>query len=138
MLGVLPGIIGVIQATEAVKLIVGIGEPLIGRLLVYDALEMSFRALKLRKNPQCPMCGEHPTITGLIDYDEFCGVKPHQEEMNTNVIPEIGVKELSERIKAGLGSARIIDVREPNEWQIANIRKLRSCQKLPCQSIWMN
>jgi adenylyltransferase/sulfurtransferase len=121
VLGVLPGIIGVVQATEAVKLILGIGEPLIGRLLVYDALEMSFRALKLRKNPHCPVCGEHPTITGLIDYDEFCGIKPHQPAEDEAQTPEITVKELAERIQAGLGSARVIDVREPFEWDIANL-----------------
>ena len=74
MLGILPGIIGLIQATETVKLILGIGEPLVGRLLLFDALGMRFRELKLRKNPDCPVCGEHPTITKLIDYQQFCGV----------------------------------------------------------------
>ena len=72
MLGVLPGIIGVIQATEAIKVMIGIGEPLIGRFLIYDALKMRFRELKLRKDPECPVCGEHPTITEYIDYVEFC------------------------------------------------------------------
>ncbi|HRA00971.1 MAG TPA: molybdopterin-synthase adenylyltransferase MoeB, partial [Thermoflexales bacterium] len=121
VLGVLPGIIGVVQATEAVKLILGIGEPLVGRLLVYDALEMSFRTLKLRKNPQCPVCGEHPTITQLIDYDEFCGVKPHSPAPGEQTTPEITVKELDARMKAGLGSARIIDVRQPFELDIVSL-----------------
>jgi adenylyltransferase/sulfurtransferase len=120
VLGVLPGVIGVIQATEAVKIITGAGEPLIGRLLVYDALEMSFRTLKLRKNPDCLICGEHPKITGLIDYDEFCGVKP-VAETPADVVPEITVTELAARLKAGLGGARLIDVREPNEWDIVRI-----------------
>ena len=74
MLGILPGIIGLIQATEAVKLILGVGEPLVGRLLLYDALAMRFRELKLRRNPECPVCGDHPTITKLIDYQQFCGI----------------------------------------------------------------
>ncbi len=120
VLGVLPGVIGVIQATEAIKLITGAGEPLIGRLLVYDALEMSFRTLKLRKNPDCLICGEHPKITALIDYDEFCGVKP-AADTPANVVPEITVTELAARLKAGLGGARLIDVREPNEWDIVRI-----------------
>src|SRR5881394_2501357 len=76
VLGVLPGIIGVIQATEAIKLLTGIGEPLIGRFLIYDALKMKFRELKLRRDPDCPVCGTHPTVTKLIDYDEFCGLRP--------------------------------------------------------------
>ena len=72
----LPGIIGVIQATEAIKLILGVGEPLIGRFLIYDALKMRFRELKLRKDPDCPVCGTHPTVTKLIDYEQFCGIRP--------------------------------------------------------------
>src|SRR5205814_2336353 len=79
VLGILPGTVGLIQATEAVELILGIGEPLIGRLLLYDALAMKFRELKLRKNPECPVCGEHPTITQLIDYHQFCGVPQPSE-----------------------------------------------------------
>ena len=78
VLGILPGIIGLMQATEAVKLILGIGEPLVGRLLLYDALAMRFRELKLRRNPECPVCGDHPTITKLIDYQQFCGVPQHE------------------------------------------------------------
>ncbi len=80
VLGVLPGVIGVIQATEAIKLITGIGEPLIGRFLIYDALRMRFRELKLRKDPDCPVCGTHPTVTKLIDYEQFCGLRPAATE----------------------------------------------------------
>ena len=80
VLGVLPGIIGVIQATEAIKLILGIGEPLIGRFLIYDALRMKFRELKLRKDPECPVCGTHPTVTKLIDYEQFCGIRPEPQQ----------------------------------------------------------
>ena len=80
VLGVLPGVIGVIQATEAIKLITGIGEPLIGRFLIYDALRMRFRELKLRKDPDCPVCGTHPTVTKLIDYEQFCGIRPAAPE----------------------------------------------------------
>ena len=79
VLGILPGLVGVIQATETIKLILGIGEPLIGRLLLVDALGMSFRTLKLRKNPECPVCGPNPTVTELIDYDQFCGIAPPSE-----------------------------------------------------------
>ena len=74
MLGVLPGIVGSIQAVEAIKLILGKGEPLIGRLLMFDAMEMSFRTLNIRRNPACPLCGDHPTVTELIDYEQFCGM----------------------------------------------------------------
>jgi adenylyltransferase/sulfurtransferase len=74
--GVLPGIIGVIQATETIKLMLGVGEPLVGRFLIYDALKMRFRELKLRKDPECPVCGTNPTVTELIDYEQFCGIRP--------------------------------------------------------------
>src|SRR2546423_8226754 len=87
VLGILPGLIGMIQATEAVKLILGTGEPLVGRLVLYDALAMRFRELKLRRNPECPVCGDHPTITKLIDYQEFCGIPQHEPP------PAPGVKE---------------------------------------------
>ena len=86
MLGILPGLIGVVQATEAVKLILGTGRPLIGRLLLYDALDMSFREMKVRKNPKCPVCGPNPTITELIDYQQFCGV-PAAEPKPADVGP---------------------------------------------------
>jgi adenylyltransferase/sulfurtransferase len=123
VLGVLPGTIGVIQATEAVKLIIGQGEPLIGRLLLYDALDMRFRELKLRKDPNCPICGEHPTIDHLIDYEAFCGMpaREHIEEDKPATADEITVTELARRIKAGLPGAELIDVREPHEWEIVHL-----------------
>jgi adenylyltransferase/sulfurtransferase len=121
VLGVLPGIIGVIQATEAVKLIMGIGEPLIGRFLIYDALRMKFRELKLRKDPDCPVCGTHPTVTELIDYEQFCGVLPAAPEPTTvNTATEISAVELKQRLDRG-DHLTIVDVREPNEYQINRI-----------------
>jgi len=122
VLGILPGLVGVIQATEAIKLILGKGEPLIGRLLLVDALAMRFRELKLRKNPECPVCGQNPTVTQLIDYQQFCGIVPEtSEEKNVkNGIPQITVKELKRRIDAG-EDVQLIDVREPYEYQIAQI-----------------
>ncbi len=125
VLGVLPGIIGMIQATETVKLIMGIGDSLVGRLMLYDALEMKFRELKLRKDPACPICGEHPTVTHLIDYDAFCGVPARGTETHdaSAGVPEITVKELKQRIDSGLEKSKtlLLDVREPNEWDIAHI-----------------
>jgi len=123
VLGVLPGIIGVIQATESVKLIAGIGEPLIGRFLIYDALRMHFRELKLRKDPDCPVCGTHPTVKKLIDYEQFCGLRPAASEaapVNASNALEITAVELKQRLDRG-DKLRIIDVREPNEWQINRI-----------------
>jgi adenylyltransferase/sulfurtransferase len=122
VLGILPGLVGVIQATEVIKLILGKGEPLIGRLLLVDALNMRFRELKLRKNPECPVCGENPTVTELIDYQHFCGIVPEtpQEANVKNGIPQITVKELKRRIDAG-EDVQLIDVREPYEYQIAQI-----------------
>ena len=122
VLGILPGLIGVIQATEAIKLILGIGEPLIGRLLLVDALKLRFRELKLRKNPECPVCGAHPTVTRLIDYEQFCGILPEttEEQAVKNGIPQLSVKELKRRMDAG-EKLFILDVREPFEYQIANI-----------------
>ena len=121
VLGVLPGLIGVIQATEAVKLIMGIGEPLIGRFLIYDALRMRFRELKLRKDPDCPVCGTHPTVTKLIDYEQFCGITPASPEpVTVNHATEITSVELKQRMDRG-DRPRIIDVREPNEYQINRI-----------------
>ena len=121
VLGVLPGLIGMIQATEAVKLIMGIGEPLIGRFLIYDALRMRFRELKLRKDPDCPVCGTHPTVTKLIDYEQFCGITPASPEAVTvNHATEITSVELKQRMDRG-DRPRIIDVREPNEYQINRI-----------------
>jgi adenylyltransferase/sulfurtransferase len=122
VLGILPGLVGMIQATEAIKLILGKGESLAGRLLLVDALNMKFRELKLRKNPECPVCGEHPTVTRLIDYQQFCGIVPEtkQEQAVKNGIPQMTVKELKQRIDAGEG-VFVLDVREPYEYQIANI-----------------
>jgi adenylyltransferase/sulfurtransferase len=122
VLGILPGLVGVIQATEVIKLILGNGSPLIGRLLLVDALNMRFRELKLRKNRECPVCGDHPTVTELIDYQNFCGIVPEtpQEANMKNGIPQITVKELKRRIDAG-EDVQLIDVREPYEYQIAQI-----------------
>jgi sulfur-carrier protein adenylyltransferase/sulfurtransferase len=121
VLGVLPGMIGVIQATEAVKLILGIGEPLIGRFLIYDALRMRFRELKLKKDPDCPVCGTHPTLTELIDYEQFCGITPAAPEpVAVNNATEITSAELKQRLDRG-EKPRIVDVREPNEYQINRI-----------------
>ena len=121
VLGVLPGVIGVIQATEAVKLILGIGEPLIGRFLIYDALKMRFRELKLRKDPECPVCGTNPTVTKLIDYEQFCGIRPEPEP--TAAVGtgwEITSTELKVRLDRG-DNVLVVDVREPNEYQINRI-----------------
>jgi adenylyltransferase/sulfurtransferase len=122
VLGILPGLIGVIQATETIKLILGKGEPLVGRLLLVDALNMRFRELKLRRNPECPVCGDHPTVTKLIDYDQFCGIAPAAKEETAlkNGIPQMSVTELKQRMDAG-DDLLILDVREPFEYQIANI-----------------
>jgi len=122
VLGILPGLVGVIQATEVIKLILGNGQPLVGRLLLVDALNMRFRELKLRKNRECPVCGDHPTVTQLIDYDQFCGIVPEtpQEKNVKNGIPQITVKELKQRLDAGQ-DVQLIDVREPYEYQIAQI-----------------
>jgi molybdopterin/thiamine biosynthesis adenylyltransferase/rhodanese-related sulfurtransferase/molybdopterin converting factor small subunit len=123
VLGVLPGIIGTIQATEAVKLIMGIGEPLIGRFLIYDALRMKFRELKLKKDPDCPVCGTHPTVTALIDYEQFCGVAPATEptmSAQESSETEIDVKELKRKMDAK-EDFYLLDVREPNEFKIGRI-----------------
>ncbi len=123
VLGVLPGVIGTIQATEAIKLIMGIGEPLIGRFLIYDALRMKFRELKLKKDPDCPVCGTHPTVTELIDYEQFCGVAPAATEVAVSMRSnetETDVKELKRKIDAK-EDFFLLDVREPNEFQIGRI-----------------
>jgi adenylyltransferase/sulfurtransferase len=119
VLGILPGLVGVMQATEVIKLILGQGEPLIGRLLLIDALGMKFRELKLRKNPDCPACGTHPTVTKLIDYNEFCGIRGEEKPVETG-IPEMQVEELKRRLDAG-EDLYVLDVREPHEYQICNI-----------------
>jgi sulfur-carrier protein adenylyltransferase/sulfurtransferase len=120
VLGVLPGIIGTIQANEAIKLILGAGEPLINRLLLFDAWKLQFRELKLRKNPECPICGEHPTIHELIDYEAFCGLNIPDDPSNKSDINEITAVEFKQWIDKGL-SLQIIDVREPHEHAIAKI-----------------
>ena len=121
VLGILPGLVGVMQATEVIKLILGVGEPLIGRLLLIDALNMRFRELRLRKNPHCPACGTHPTITKLIDYNEFCGIRGEEKPVEAGV-PEIQVEELKRRLDNGKGKEIfVLDVREPHEYQICNI-----------------
>jgi len=123
VLGVLPGVIGTIQATEAIKLILRAGEPLVGRLLLYDAFNMRFRELKLRRDPACPVCGDRPTIKELIDYEQFCGLKPAAASTAKAELPaelETSVEELKARLDRG-DRLFILDVREPNEFQIARI-----------------
>jgi sulfur-carrier protein adenylyltransferase/sulfurtransferase len=121
VLGILPGLIGCIQATEAVKLILGTGEPLIGRLLLYDALQMSFREFKVRRNPKCPVCGDQPTITKLIDYEQFCGVRGQEAPAATgDAGGETTVEELKRRIDRG-ENVFILDVRNPEEYQICRL-----------------
>ena len=120
VLGVLPGLVGVMQATEAIKLILGAGDPLIGRLLLVDALGMKFRELKLRKDPDCPACGRNRTITELIDYEQFCGIRGEEKPAEANKLPEISVEELKRRRDAG-EDLFILDVREPHEYQICNL-----------------
>jgi adenylyltransferase/sulfurtransferase len=131
----LPGLVGIIQATEVIKLILGIGDPLIGRLLLVDALGMNFRTLKLRKNPECPMCGTHE-IKELIDYDQFCGIPRRDEtaaplevsahaavDQSANIvdgIPQVSVRQLKAELDTGK-KPFILDVREPHEYQIVNI-----------------
>jgi sulfur-carrier protein adenylyltransferase/sulfurtransferase len=119
VLGILPGLVGVIQATEVIKLILGKGDSLIARLLLVDALGMKFRELKLRKNPDCPACGRHRTITKLIDYDEFCGIRGEEKPVAAG-ISEIQVEELKRRLDAK-EDVFVLDVREPHEYQICNI-----------------
>jgi adenylyltransferase/sulfurtransferase len=119
VLGVLPGVVGCIQATEAIKLIIGAGEPLIGRFLIFDALRMKFRELKLRKDPDCPVCSAHPTVTHLIDYEQFCGIHPVVEPVVSNAT-DISAVELKQRLDRG-DRLTILDVREPNEYQINRI-----------------
>lgn len=119
VLGILPGLLGVIQATEVIKLILKTGDPLIGRLLLVDALGMKFRELKLRKNPDCPVCGKNPTIKALIDYNEFCGIRGEEMPVETTNA-DISVEELKRRLDAG-DDLFVLDVREPHEYQICNI-----------------
>lgn len=125
VLGVLPGVIGTLQATETVKVLTGIGEPLIGRLLLYDALAMQFRELRFARDPDCPLCGQHPTITGLIDYQEFCGIPAqsqtfHEQSTAAMALPEITVEQLAELRSSGTPHT-LIDVREPHEYDLCNL-----------------
>jgi adenylyltransferase/sulfurtransferase len=121
VLGILPGTIGTLQATEAIKLVLGLGSTLVGRLLLYDALAMSFEEVKLRKNPNCVVCGPNPTVTELIDYEAFCGVPGHDHEQESAGAGwDIEPKELAARLAQG-NHIRIIDVREPHEWEISHI-----------------
>jgi adenylyltransferase/sulfurtransferase len=134
VLGILPGLLGIIQTTEVIKLILGIGDSLVGRLLLVDTLGMNFRTLKLRKNPECPVCGVNPTVTELIDYDQFCGIeKPkgngplevaHDKAVDdkpvVDGIPQIPVEALKRKLDAK-EDVFVLDVREPHEYQIANL-----------------
>ena len=131
VLGVLPGIIGMLQAIEAIKLIVGVGEPLVGRLLHFDALKTKFRELNLRRDPQCPVCGENPTIFSPIDYEQFCGTRPADDR---DGLPTISVDELKQKIEDN-GALTIVDVREPFEYEIARIEgsKLIPLAELPAR-----
>ncbi|HET6231325.1 MAG TPA: molybdopterin-synthase adenylyltransferase MoeB [Longimicrobiaceae bacterium] len=117
VLGVLPGIIGTMQALEAIKLIVGVGEPMIGRLMLFDALAMRSRELRLRKDPECPVCGEHPTVTELIDYVQFCGGVAGEHDPP---VPLVSAPDLLGRLSSG-DAVTLVDVREPHEWEIANL-----------------
>jgi len=118
VLGVLPGIIGLIQATEVLKLALGTGTSLLNRLLLFDALEMKFRELKLRRDPACPVCGERPVIKQLIDYEDFCGVKPKPMAMHPD---EVAVQDMKAALNQPQLGIQVIDVREPEEYQIARI-----------------
>jgi len=120
VLGVLPGIIGCIQAMETIKLILGTGEPFIGRLLLFDALALKFRELKLRKNPDCPICGTHPTIHKLMDYEQFCGIRGEEHTPVFKGIPQITAKEVKKMLDARRPFI-LVDVREPHEFQICRI-----------------
>ncbi|MFQ5538479.1 MAG: molybdopterin-synthase adenylyltransferase MoeB [Gemmatimonadota bacterium] len=122
VMGVLPGIIGSLQAMEVIKLILGVGETLTGRLLIFDALEMSWREVTLRRNPECPVCGDEPTQTELIDYEVFCGVAPNGTPLHPagGPVPEVTPGEVEELL-AGGGSALLLDVREPWEWEVSSL-----------------
>ncbi len=139
VLGVLPGTIGTMQATEAIKLITGIGDSMVGRMLLYDALEMSFTTIRVRKNPNCPVCGIPADQIELIDYEEFCGVPAHdhsgaeengQMDSEEKPIPQISAQELSERIEKG-EDLYILDVRNPEEWEISSLDSVIATVKIP-------
>jgi adenylyltransferase/sulfurtransferase len=122
VLGVLPGIIGSVQAMETIKLLLGVGDTLVGRLLIFDALDMSWREVRLRRNPDCPVCGDEPTQTELIDYEVFCGLKPAPGEDVAPPVPEITAVETRARLD-GDGAPFLLDVREPWEWAIGNLEQ---------------
>jgi adenylyltransferase/sulfurtransferase len=119
VLGVVPGIVGTIQALETIKLLLGLGNTLAGRLLIFDALRMTFRELTLKRDPLCPVCGDEPTVTELIDYERFCGIEPAGEETMGDEA-QLSVTELKEAIDRG-DELVLIDVREPHEWDICNL-----------------
>jgi rhodanese-related sulfurtransferase len=121
VLGVLPGIVGSLQAMETIKLLLGAGESLERRLLLFDAMALKFRELKLRRNPNCPMCGTDRKIHHLIDYNEFCGIRGEEEPESNLVVPEISASELKQRLDQG-DELFILDVREPHEYQICNLK----------------
>ncbi len=128
VLGILPGTVGAMQATEAIKYILGIGESMVGRLLLYDALNMEFTEVRLQKNPNCPVCSDNPTLTELIDYEQFCGVPAHDHSLyltaeEGEAVPQIAPLELKRRLDAG-EELFILDVREPHEWEISNLNHL--------------
>lgn len=130
VLGILPGLLGLIQSTEVIKTILGSKDTLVGRLLLVDAMAMKFRELKLAKDPDCPVCGAHPTVKALIDYEQFCGVRG-EEKVVTQTVPEIQPEELKRRLDAG-ENLFVLDVREPFEYQIANLgAKLIPLGELP-------
>ncbi|MGB1289299.1 MAG: ThiF family adenylyltransferase, partial [Aggregatilineales bacterium] len=125
VLGILPGTVGTLQATEAIKLALGIGEPLIGRMLLYDALDMTWDTIKIKKDPNCPVCSANPTLTELIDYEQFCGVPAHDnsefgDDAETRVIPAITVQTLKDRLDSG-ENLFVLDVREPHEAEISSM-----------------
>ncbi|MPY90448.1 MAG: molybdopterin-synthase adenylyltransferase MoeB [Luteitalea sp.] len=128
VLGVLPGLVGLVQATEAIKLVLGVGEPLVGRFLIYDALRMRFRELKLRRDPECPVCGDHPTVKALIDYEQFCGLRPAampaaaaaSATPTRSEVPEVTAEDVKAKLDRG-DDFVILDVREPHEVQICRI-----------------
>jgi adenylyltransferase/sulfurtransferase len=119
---VLPGVVGTIQATEAIKLIIGAGDPLIGRLLLFDALQMKFRTLKLQRDPNCPVCGDNPTVTKLIDYEQFCGITPQVKAADSGkVAPELEISVVDLKARLDKGDVWLLDVREPREYEINRI-----------------
>jgi adenylyltransferase/sulfurtransferase len=122
VLGVLPGIVGTIQATEALKLVTGIGTTLLNRLLLYDALQMRFREIKLRRDPKCPVCGEQPTITKLIDYEQFCGTAKAGETSSEIMNDEVTVQDMKAALENPALNIKVVDVREPSEYQIASVK----------------